>query len=146
MCWCYCCCCCIVTRYCLLCPWSTLCLEKVVVTWPCSFLKAFHTPPRIPWGPNILLRTLFADVLWMRDLMHNNTWICVCNFIFALVDKHKDKSFCTEQEQAFSEYKKLCKSRDVCPSHMTCELSEKGPIRARKSAVTIFFLCQFLWN
>jgi len=69
----------------------------------------------------------------------------VYNFIFALVDKHKDKSFCTEQEQAFSEYKKLCNSGDVCPSHMMCELSEKGPIRTRKSAVTISF-CQFLWN
>jgi hypothetical protein len=99
MCWCDCCCCYFVTCCCLLCPWSTH--EKVVVTWSCSFLKAFRTPPCPPWDPNILLHTLFVDVLWVRDLIHNNTWICVYNFIFALVDKHKDKSFYTEHKNIY---------------------------------------------
>jgi len=70
----------------------------------------------------------------------------VYNFIFARVDqKHKDKSFCSEQEQAFSEYKKLCSSGDVCPSHMTCELSEKGPIRTRKKCSYYFFFVS-MWS
>lgn len=65
----------------------------------------------------------------------------VCIFIFTFVDKkHKDKSCCSEQEPAFSEYKNLCNTGNVCPSHMTCELSEKGPIRTRKKCSYYFFV------